>query len=168
MFFSEEKNQKTFMFSPAPRWKNAMLKSTLALLICLAATKAWAEAPAMQFFPDSDPTKPFSKAVRIGDMVYVSGVIGVAPDGTLPADFAAQTNNAMEALAAEFKLAGATMDNVFKCDVALADMKNWPAFNTVYIKFFKPNHLPIRMAAGANGLAKNAAVEIECQAYAPK
>ncbi len=142
-----------------------MRNAALALTLLLA-TPAIA-APTPQFFPEQDPTRPFSAAVRIGDMVYVSGVIGTNPDGTLPADFATQTTNAMEALKAEFALANATMDNVFKCDVALADMKNWPAFNTIYIKYFKPGHLPIRMAAGANGLAKNAAVEIECQAYKP-
>ena len=143
-----------------------MKKFVLALIASLA-TPAFAASPTPQFFPEQDPARPFSAAVRIGDMVYVSGVIGVNPDGTLPTDFAAQATNAMQALADEFKLAGATMDDVFKCDVALADMKNWPAFNTVYIKYFKPGHLPVRMAAGANGLAKNAAVEIECQAYKP-
>ena len=99
-------------------------------------------------------------------MVYVSGVIGTNPDGTLPADFATQTTNAMEALKAEFALANATMDNVFKCDVALADMKNWPGLQHRLHKILQARHLPIRMAAGANGLAKNAAVELECQAYA--
>ena len=141
-----------------------MMRRTLAVLAALACTGA-APGPPARFFAPASPSGPFSSAVRIGDMVYVSGAIGVGPDGTLPADFAAQAGNAMRAIAGELKLAGASMDDVFKCDVSLADMKNWPAFNIVYATYFKAGRLPVRMASGASGLAKGAAVELECQAY---
>jgi enamine deaminase RidA (YjgF/YER057c/UK114 family) len=140
----------------------------LAILSCVAATPARAAAPAARFFTTGDASKPFSAAVRIGNMVFVSGVIGVGPDGTLPADFTAQATNVMQGISDELKLADASMDDVFKCDVALADMKTYAAFNSVYVKYFKAGHFPVRMASGANGLAKGAAVEASCQAYTRK
>lgn len=145
-----------------------MRKTSLAFLFCLAAIPMPAAASTLQYFPAGDGSKPFSSAVRIGNMVYISGAIGVASDGTLPTDFAAQATNAMQAVSGELKVAGASMQDVFKCDVSLADMKNAPAFNLVYVRYFKTGHLPVRMASGANGLAKGAAVEVECQAYIQK
>ena len=47
-------------------------------------------------------------------------------------------------------------------------MKNWPAFNKVYVTYFPPGKLPARSAFGANGLALGALLELECQAYAGK
>jgi len=50
----------------------------------------------------------------------------------------------------------------------LADMKDWPAFNKVYVPYFPAGKLPARSAMGVNGLALGARMEIECQAYAAK
>jgi enamine deaminase RidA (YjgF/YER057c/UK114 family) len=55
------------------------------------------------------------------------------------------------------------MDRVFKCTVMMADMSEWDAMNEVYVTFF-PGNKPARSALGANGLALNAKVEIECLA----
>jgi enamine deaminase RidA (YjgF/YER057c/UK114 family) len=51
--------------------------------------------------------------------------------------------------------------------VFLADIAEWPTFNEVYGEFFK-KPFPARSALAANGLARNARVEVECVAYAPK
>jgi len=69
----------------------------------------------------------------------------------------------MDAIAAELKLAGASMDDVYKCSVALTDMKNWDSFNAVYVKYFKPERLPVRMAIAVVSLG-GAAVEVQCEA----
>ena len=47
-------------------------------------------------------------------------------------------------------------------------MKDWPAFNKIYVQYFNPDRLPARSAFGANGLALGAAVELECMAYMPR
>jgi enamine deaminase RidA (YjgF/YER057c/UK114 family) len=57
--------------------------------------------------------------------------------------------------------AGSSMDRVVKCTVFMADMSEWGSMNEVYITFF-PQRPPARSAAGANGLALGARVEIEC------
>ncbi len=55
------------------------------------------------------------------------------------------------------------MDRVVKCTVMIADMREWPAMNAVYVTYF-PGPKPARSAFGANGLALGARVEIECWA----
>ena len=45
-------------------------------------------------------------------------------------------------------------------------MKNWPAFNAVYVPYFTPGRLPARSAVGVSGLALGAQLELECLAYA--
>ncbi len=136
---------------------------TFAILSSVLAAPA-AASPDTLFFP-AENGRPFSAAVRIGNSVYISGVLGVALDGTLPSDFPAQATNAMQAVADQLKLAGASMNDVYRCNVSLSDMKNVPAFNAVYVKYFKTDRLLVRMAVGVNGLARGAAVEVECDAY---
>jgi 2-iminobutanoate/2-iminopropanoate deaminase len=142
-----------------------MSKRLLVLSVILSSALAppVVAAPSTLFFPAEDG-RPFSAAVRVGNSVYTSGVLGAAPDGTLPSDFSAQATNAMQAVADELKLAGASMNDVYRCNVSLSDLKNVSLFNAVYVNYFKPGHLPVRMAVGVNGLARGAAVEVECDA----
>jgi enamine deaminase RidA (YjgF/YER057c/UK114 family) len=66
------------------------------------------------------------------------------------------------------KSRGLGWGDVFKCTVFIADMKNWPAFNAVYVPYFALGKLPARSAVGVNGLALGAQLELECMAYAGK
>ena len=110
---------------------------------------------------------PFSEAVKVGDMLYLSGQIGMV-DGKVPEGIEAQTKATMDAIADVLKRNGRSMDDVVKCTVMLDDMADWPAFNKVYITYFKPGRLPARSAFGADGLALGAKLEVECMAYAGK
>jgi 2-iminobutanoate/2-iminopropanoate deaminase len=74
----------------------------------------------------------------------------------------------MDNIGAVLKRAGLTCADAFHCTAFLADMKDWPAFNTVYVPYFPAGKMPARGAFGANGLALEALLEIECQAYAGK
>jgi 2-iminobutanoate/2-iminopropanoate deaminase len=111
---------------------------------------------------------PFSRAVRVGDILYLSGAIGRGPDGKPPEGIEAQTKASMDDIGETLKLAGLGYDRLFHCTAFLADMKDWPAFNTVYVGYFPDGPLPARSAVGVNGLALGARLEIECQAYAGK
>ena len=111
---------------------------------------------------------PFSDAVRVGDILYLSGQIGIGPDGKLPDGIDAQTRQAMDNIGAVLKQAGIGYDRIFHCTAFLADMKNWPAFNKIYVTYFPDGRLPARSAFGVNGLALGALLELECQAYAGK
>lgn len=109
---------------------------------------------------------PFSNAVRVGDVLYLSGQIGIGPEGRLPDGIEAQTRQVMENIGAILRSAGRGWGDVFHCTAMLENMADWPAFNRVYVTYFTPGQLPARSALGADGLALGALIEAECQAYA--
>jgi reactive intermediate/imine deaminase len=111
---------------------------------------------------------PFSDAVRVGDVLYLSGQLGIGADGKLADGIEAQTRQTLDNIGAILKRAGLTHADVFHCTAFLADMKDWPAFNKVYVTYFPEGKRPARSAFGANGLALGALLELECQAYAGK
>ena len=111
---------------------------------------------------------PFSQAVRVGDVLYLSGALGIVPGKMELADggMEAETRQTMENIGTILRANGLSFDDVFKCTAMLADMGEWPAFNAVYVTYFKPDRLPTRSAFGAAALALGARVELECWAYA--
>ena len=113
---------------------------------------------------------PFSQAVRVGDVLYLSGQLGNKP-GTLelvPGGMEAEARQTMENIGAVLTANGLSFDDVIKCTVMMADMKQWPAFNAIYVQYFKSDRLPARSAFGTSGLALGAALELECMAYMGK
>jgi 2-iminobutanoate/2-iminopropanoate deaminase len=135
----------------------------------LAWTAATASAAPPEYFPAPSlqgRPAPFSTAVRVGDVLYLSGQIGIQPDGKLPDTFEGQAKQTMENIGGALKARGLDWGDVFKCTVFIADMKNWPAFNAVYVPYFPAGKLPARSAVGSNGLALGAQLELECMAYA--
>lgn len=127
-------------------------------------------ATTMEFYSSPEAKKaglPFSQAVRVGDVLYLSGALGNVPGKMelVPGGLEAETRQTMANIGAVLKANGLTFDDVFKCTVMLADMKEWAAFNKVYVTYFKPERLPARSAFGASGLALNARVELECWAH---
>ncbi len=114
--------------------------------------------------PYGRPTRPFTPAVQVGDMLYLAGQIGTsasAQGGVVAGGIQAETRQTMENIKEVLEKSGSSMEHVVKCTVFMADMKEWDAMNEVYTTFF-PNNKPARSALGANGLALNARVEIEC------
>jgi len=112
---------------------------------------------------------PFSEAVRVGNMLYLSGQIGVVP-GTLklvPGGMKEEARQTMENIRTTLEVHGASLRDVVKCTVMLADISEWGAFNDVYRTFFSERY-PARSALGANGLALGARVEVECIAALSK
>jgi 2-iminobutanoate/2-iminopropanoate deaminase len=146
-------------------------------LICLLATPVAAcggrarpettAAPAVQYLtPFGAPTRPFSPAVRVGNMLYLSGQIGTTADangGLITGGIEAETRQTMENIRAVLERSGSSMDRVVKCTVMMADMREWDRMNVVYTSFF-PKNKPARSAFGATALALGARVEIECWA----
>jgi 2-iminobutanoate/2-iminopropanoate deaminase len=124
-------------------------------------------APSLElgFIPVAENSPlPFSSAVRVGDMLYLSGQIGTDSTGKLVAGgIGPETRQTMDNIRAVVERNGSSMDRVVKCLVMLADMDQWRAMNEVYVTYF-PRHLPARSAMGASGLALGAQVEIECLA----
>jgi reactive intermediate/imine deaminase len=146
------------------------MKRILALALLGVSTVADAQTGIQRI---GEPTLngarlPFSSAVRAGDTVYLSGALGITPEGKLGKGMEAQARLAMDNLGAALKSAGLGWSDVAKCTVMLDDMKDWPAFNQVYVTYFPDGKYPARSAFGADGLALGALVEVECIAYDPK
>jgi reactive intermediate/imine deaminase len=105
---------------------------------------------------------PFPDGVRIDNFVILSGQIGVMP-GTLTivsGGIEAETRQTFENLRLTLQAHGMNLSDIVRVQVMLADMSEWPLFNSVYLEFF-PDAAPARSAFGANGLALGARVEVE-------
>jgi reactive intermediate/imine deaminase len=115
-----------------------------------------------------DASLPFSDAVRVGDVLYLSGAMGNVPGkmALVPGGIEAETRQMFQNIARTLEQNGLSFDDAFKCQVFLADMKEWPAFNKIYVEYFKQDRLPARSALGVNALAMNGRVEMEIAAYA--
>lgn len=147
------------------------MKSIIATAIGVLAMTSPADAqtrPVVEHFGKpalNGQALPFSDAVRVGDVLYLSGQLGIV-DGKLPEGIEAQTKAALDNIGAILKRAGLGYEDVFHCTAMLADMKDWPAMNRVYVTYFPEGKRPARSAFGTNGLALGALIELECQAYA--
>ncbi|HLG05742.1 MAG TPA: Rid family hydrolase [Gemmatimonadales bacterium] len=110
---------------------------------------------------------PFSPAVKVGHMLYLSGQLGTDSTGRLaPGGIEAETRQTLTNIKALLEANGSSMDRVVKCLVMLADIGEWARMNSVYVTFF-PGPKPARSAFGATGLALGARAEIECIATVP-
>jgi len=113
----------------------------------------------------------FSSAIRSGEFIFLSGQIGAVPGITPPTlvegGIVPETRQTLENIRQVLKTAGATMDDIVKCSVFIADMADYAQVNEVYLEFFASDP-PARSALGANGLALGALVEIECIAAVPE
>jgi reactive intermediate/imine deaminase len=121
--------------------------------------------PEVEYYT-SERTKgrPFSDAVRVGRMLYLSGQIGLVERGQLaPGGIVGETRQALENIKATLEQYGSSLEHVVKATVMLADINEWAEMNRVYVTYF-PHHLPARSALGVNGLVIGARVEIECVA----
>jgi len=139
-------------------------------LVACAPTAPSPAVPDPVFLPSADQAMrglPFSDAVRVGDLLFLSGKVGTVPGKTelVPGGIAAETRQVMETIKATLLANGSSLDRVVKCTVMLADIREWAAMNEVYASYF-PNHRPARSSVGASGLALDARVEIECIAAA--
>ena len=149
------------------------MKAIAAGVLAIMASDASAldERPAVEHFGKpmlGDQRLPFSSAVRVGDVLFLSGQLGIGADGKLPTGMEAQARQAMDNIGAVLKVQGLGFGDLVKCTVMLDDMADWPAFNKVYVSYFPDGKYPARSAFGADGLALGALVEVECIAHARK
>jgi 2-iminobutanoate/2-iminopropanoate deaminase len=141
---------------------NMLLALSLAVAIPAAAQERLVIQP-----PGTAVGLPFSPAVRVGNMLYLSGQIGNRPGTRELADtgIAGQTRQALENVKALLSAAGSSLERVVKCTVFLVDIKDYPKMNEVYATYF-PKDPPARSTVAGSGLALGARVEIECLATA--
>ncbi len=149
----------------------ALLTMSLVLVLIGCQTEAsqpatpQAAEPEVEYLnPSGAEGRPFTEAVRVGNMLYLSGKIGSVPgQGLVEGGIQPETRQVMVNIKDALERYGSSMNQVVKCTVFLADIAEWSAMNEVYVTFF-PEHRPARSALGSSGLAIGARVEIECMA----
>lgn len=110
---------------------------------------------------------PFAMAIKVGDILYLSGQIGSMKPGEPPlvkGGIVPEVHQTMKNIKQVLEDNGSSLNQIFKCTVMMADMSEWAIMNKIYTSYFPENHYPVRSAFGASGLALNARVEIECMA----
>lgn len=105
---------------------------------------------------------PYSQAVEINGILYISGQIPVDPSTgkMVENDISLQTEQVMKNIGAILETAGYSFADVVKSTCFLNDMENFAAMNAVYGKYYSENP-PARAAFAAKGLPLGALVEIE-------
>jgi reactive intermediate/imine deaminase len=156
--------------SPASHRPSATLPlAALALAATMIAGPAARPLSAQQpttvtaEYNEPNASGTLSRSVKVGQTIYLAGVLGTADGALVPGGIVPETKQALTNMKGVLERAGATMDDVVQCTVFVADMKDVPAMNGAYIPFFT-KHRPARTALGANGLALDARVEIQCVA----
>lgn len=105
---------------------------------------------------------PYSQAIQISDMLFVSGQIPINPKtGNIEAnDIKGQTEQVFDNIRAILREAGYTMEDIVKATVLLADMSLFAGMNEVYSSQFTGDY-PARAAFAVKELPKGSLVEIE-------
>jgi len=135
------------------------------LMICLLSSFSISaqEVRFLNFESTSSSNLPFSKATQVGELLFLSGELGVDPKtGKLvKGGIKPESKQVMINISATLKHFNSSLDRVAKCTVFLADIKEWSQFNDVYRTFFKGNY-PARSAVAGSGIGLDARVEVEC------
>jgi 2-iminobutanoate/2-iminopropanoate deaminase len=108
------------------------------------------------------PIGPYSAGVRVGNLVFTAGQIGLDPASgeVVSGGIEAETHRVFQNLRGVLEAAGSSLDQVVKTTVFLRDMADFARMNAVYAGYFKGNY-PARSTVQAAGLPKGVAVEIE-------
>ena len=119
--------------------------------------------------PDAPaPVAAYSQAIASGDLLFCSGQIAIDPKtGTMvPGGIAAETEQVLANLKAILAAAGASLSNVVKTTVYLANFDDFAAMNAIYVRAF-PTEPPARATVGVAALPRGAKVELEAIARLP-
>lgn len=110
--------------------------------------------------------RPFAKAVRAGDTIYVSGQVPTVDGEVISGGIIAQTEAVMQNIIAVLELAGCGLEHVVKVSVWLDDTRDFTSFNSVFAKYFTA-HPPARSTV-QSALMVDAKVEMDVIAYKPE
>ena len=148
------------------RTTRKIYKTIIALALSPALQSCFADNVEYLISDENDELNlPFSDAVVFGETLVMSGQLGVNPATFALVDggIESETHQIFSNMTSILAIKNATLEDIVKCTVMIADIAEWPAFNVIYSSYF-PGPKPARSALGANGLALGARVELECWA----
>lgn len=137
-----------------------------AALLAFGTACATARPVAAPVFPPftGGAGSAFSPVVKANGFIFLAGQLGTDGGRLVPGGIGPETRQTMTNIKNLLERNGSSMDKVVRCLVLLADINDRQAMSAEYVTFFAPDKRPVRTAAGSNGLALNAKVEIECVA----
>jgi 2-iminobutanoate/2-iminopropanoate deaminase len=146
--------------------KTIVLIMSLFLLLSAAAAKKKTVRQVISTPQAPAAIGPFSQAIRVGDMLYLSGQLGIDPaTGKLAPDgFEAQARQALKNQEAVLKAAGFSLEDVVQCQVFVRDLNNYARFNEIYKEFFKKD-FPARAVLEVSRIPADGLVEIMMVAF---
>ncbi len=107
------------------------------------------------------PVGPYSQVVQCGQFLFLAGQVPLTPEGTMrEGDIAVQTRQVLNNLRAVLETAGATMNDVVKTTIFLADLADFETVNKVYAEYFQ-EPFPARSTVEVSKLPKGARLEID-------
>jgi len=140
---------------------------TVLFSVFMAPFSAIADPEFFDEGPMAGKGYPFSESVRVGNILFISGQVGVDEnDELVDGGIVGETRQIMSNIGGALERRGLDFSDVVKCTVFLADVAEWGEFNTIYTSYFEPPY-PARSALGANDLALGARLEVECIAAYP-
>jgi len=153
-----------FRFYFVKEMKNFIIYFAILVFFCGCARLRFSKET---IFTQSAPTPigPYSQAVAFGNLVFVSGQIGINPvDGSIPPDVEQQCRQTIENIRNILSASGSELDNVLKVTIYLTDMNDFAKINQIYSEYFKED-FPARETVEVTRLPKNAKIEISVVAY---
>jgi 2-iminobutanoate/2-iminopropanoate deaminase len=107
------------------------------------------------------PIGPYSQAIKLGNLLFVSGQIPIDPatNEVVKGGIKEQTERVLENVRAILEAANMTLDDVVMAFVYLSDMADFPQFNEVYSRYFKERP-PARVTVAVKSLPRDVKVEI--------
>ncbi len=140
-----------------------VLKTQLTLLIMLAAVTNIALAQDREYINPRRAADvgvpPFSGAVRTGNTLYLSGMLGLV-NGAVPADPKEEARVLLDTVKSTLEAAGMTMDDLVYVQIFCSDVAHYDAFNEVYRTYFT-REFPARAFLGSGTLLFNARFEVQ-------
>jgi reactive intermediate/imine deaminase len=135
----------------------------VVVLSSFVAAHAFAQTPRTYYDarrPADASLPPFSQAVLVGNTLYLSGMIGLLPDRTVPSDAEAEARLVLDTVKAALVKAGLTMDDLATVTIYCSDVKHYDVFNKVYRTYFT-KEFPARAFIGAGTLLFGARFELQ-------
>jgi 2-iminobutanoate/2-iminopropanoate deaminase len=122
------------------------------------------------YYSDAKVIGPYTPAIRVGDVLYLSGQVGFKPGTTELAadDIEAQTHQVLDNIKSILANAGYDLSDVVQCTVYLKDINDYAKMNQIYGTYFVQGHYPTRTAMEVANLPRKARIEITAVASKSK
>src|SRR5216684_4556275 len=112
--------------------------------------------------PTDNPQLPFSGGILTGNMLYMSGRIGIDPaTGKAPAEIDTEIKLLLDTVKATLTQAGMSMDDLVYVQIACTDLSLYDKFNAAYRTYFTTKDLPAREFIGAGSLLRGGHFELQ-------